>query len=158
MEEISAENLARLDKRYRATVFIILAQIIITIILIAAVWFIPADSQNSISTQTLRTLWAAIIFVAVGTFVLRRMFFRWDRLKDITLLKGVPGLLATLQTNAIILGLMAEIVSGIGFAVAVLSGERFEMLRTGIVALIVFLINFPRRAVWEKITAKLQEV
>ena len=158
MEEISSENLAELNKRYRSTVFIVLAQIAVTIALIAAVWFVPARTQSSISQQTSTTLWMAIIFVALGTFLLRRMFFRWDRLKDIVLLKGVPGLLATLQTNAIILAAMAEIVSVTGFMIAVLSGEKFEMLRAGLVALIVFLINFPRKAVWGKVAAKLQEV
>lgn len=158
MEEISSENLAELDKRYRAAVFVIAAQIAVTIVLIAAVWFIPVRTQSSISQQTLTTLWITTIFVALGTFLLRRMFFRWDRLKDIALLKGVAGLLATLQANAIILAAMAEIIAVTGFIIAVLSGERFEMLRAGTVALIVFLINFPRKSVWEKIAAKLQEV
>lgn len=158
MKEISPENFAELEKRYRLTAIIVSAQIALTIVLIAAAWFFVADSKTSVSQQTLTTLWIAIIFVAIGAFVLRRMFFRWDRLKNVTLLKGISGLLATLQNTAIILGCLAEAIAVIGFVIAFLSGEKFEMLRAGIAALIVFLINFPRKSVWGKIVAGMEKV
>jgi len=158
MEEISPENFAELEGRYRVTAIIVSAQILLTIVLIAAAWFFAADYEVSVSPQTLTTLWIAIIFVAIGAFVLRRMFFRWDRLKDVTLLKGVSGLLATLQFTAIILGCLAGTMAIIGFAIAVLSGEKLEMLRAGIASLIVFLINFPRKSVWGKIVAGMEKI
>jgi len=158
MEEISPENLAELEKRYRTAAFVVSAQIALTLGLMAAAWFVTPTSQISISQQSLMTLWVAVIFAAIGTFVLRRMFFRWDRLKDITLLKGVSGLLATLQTNAIVLGALAEAVAIIGFVITFLTGDKFEMLRAGIVALIVFLINFPRQSVWKKILEGMEKI
>lgn len=158
MEEVSPENLAGLERRYRITAFIVLAQIFLTIVLIVAAYFAAPLSGKSISQNSLTTLWVAIIFIAIGAFVLRRMFFRWDRLKDIALLKGISGLLATLQTNAIILGALAEAIAVAGFVIAVLGGEAFEMLRAGIVALIAFIINFPRKSVWEKIVAGMEKV
>ena len=63
-----------------------------------------------------------------------------------------------MQSNAIILSAFIEIIVIIGFVVAFLSGEKFEMLRAGLVALILYAINFPRKSVWEKIVAGLQEV
>ena len=158
MEEISPENLVELEKRYRTTALIIAAQIAFTIILIAAFWLLAPTAQYSISQQTLTTLWVAIIFLAIGAFVLRRTFFRWDRFKDITVLKGISGLLRTLQANAIILGVFAALLAIVGCIITFLTGETFEMLRAGIVALIVFLINFPRRSVWEKIVAGMEKV
>ena len=158
MNEISAENLADLEKKYRNTAIIIVAQISVLLILIASVWFLIPDSENAISQNTLFTLWAAIIFVALGTFILRRMFFRWNRLRDVTLLKGINGLLQTLQINAIILAAMAGTIAVIGLAITVLSGATIETFRAGLVSLILFTINFPRKSVWRKIAANLQEL
>jgi len=158
MEEISPENLSALESSYRVTAVTVSGQIIFTILLTIAVWLFAPTATNSISQRTLMTLWAAIIFLAVGAFVLRRMFFRWDRLKDITMLKGIDGLLRTLQNNAIILAVFATLLSVVGCAITVLSGETFESIRAEIVALIVFLINFPRKSVWSKIVTGMEKV
>jgi Flp pilus assembly protein TadB len=108
--------------------------------------------------RSLMTLWIAVVFIAVGTFVLRRMLNQWERLKNIKLSKGISGLLTTLQTNAIVLGAVAETIAVIGFLIAVLGGIKSDMFRAGAVALIVFLINFPRKSVWKKIVANLESV
>jgi len=158
MEGISSENHAALDSRYRQTVTLVAGQIVFTIILAAAVWMFAPKPVNSISQQTLRTLWVLIIFLALGAFFLRRMFFRWDKLKDVMLLRGIPGLLNKLHTNAVILSIFATLLAVVGCVITILNGENFEMLRALIVALIVFAINFPRRAVWEKIVAGMEKV
>ena len=158
MEGISPENLAELEKRHRAVIFIIAAQVLLAIILIVASLFIASGAENTVAPETLRTLWIVIVFIAVGTFALRRMFYRWDRLRDITLLKGISGLLRTLQSNAIILAVLAETIVVVGFVIAFLSGEKFDTLRAGIVALILLAINYPRKTVWSKIVANLQEI
>jgi len=158
MGEISPENLAALESRYRTTTIIIGTQIVLTIILTAAVWLLAPPVESSISQQTLTTLWMVIIFLAVGAFVLRRVFFRWDRLKDIITLKGVSGLLDTLQNNAIILAVFATLLPVVGCLIAVLSGSAFEIIRAEVAALIVFLINFPRKPVWAKIVAAMEKV
>lgn len=158
MEEISPENSAALESRYRTARIIISAQIALTMILIVSVWFFVPPANYQTSPQTLTTLRVLILFLAVGAFVLRRTFFRWERLKDITRLKGIAGLLKTLQKTAVILAFQAMLLAGIGCLITVLTGETFEMLRAGIVALIVFLINFPRRTVWKKIVAGMEKV
>jgi len=158
MNEISSENLSLLESRYRTTAIIILAQIVFTIILTVAVWLFAPTNFKSISQQTLTTLWVVIIFLAVGAFLLRRVFFRWDRFKDIVLLQGVSELLKTLQNNAIILAVFATLLPIVGGTITVLSGSTFEIIRAEIVALIVFLINFPRRSVWKKIVAATEKI
>jgi hypothetical protein len=50
------------------------------------------------------------------------MFFRWDRLKDVALLKCITGLRRTLQNNAIILAVFATLLTVVGCVAAVLSG------------------------------------
>ncbi len=158
MNEISPDNLNALERRYRTTTLIIAAQIVFTIILTAAVWLFAPPIVNSISDKTLMTLWMLIIFLAIGAFLLRRVFFRWERFKDIALLKGVSGLLATLQVNAIILAVFATLLPIVGGVITTLTGSTFEIIRAEIVALIVFAINFPRKSVWTKIVAATEKV
>jgi hypothetical protein len=86
------------------------------------------------------------------------MFFTWERLKNVGILKGVSGVLGTLQRNSIILSVFGLLVGIIGFLLALFSGSGFDMLRAGAIALVVFLINFPRKKVWKTIISNLEKV
>lgn len=151
-------NAQLLEKRYRISVIAVAVQILIMLVLTVIAWFVITYSNNDISEQANVALWATILLIAAGSFVLRRMLFSWERLKSVALLKGIPGLLDNLQANTILLGALGEVVAIMGFLVAVLSGNKFEMLRAGAISLIVFLMNFPRRAVWQKILASAENV
>lgn len=156
MEQPAENHRQELQKRYRITAIIVSAQILTMLILIALAWFVTLKSGFDFSASTITALWVAIVFIAVGTFVLRRILFSWEKLKNTTILKGISGLIAVLQTNAIILSALGELIAIIGFVIAVLSGNKLEMLRAGAVAMIIFLMNFPRRKVWEKIVVNLE--
>ncbi len=158
MNDISSENLNLLTKKYQSSSVILVAQIGFSIVLIVVGWFVSKNVENSISDESLTYLRVGVIFIAITTLVLRRMLFRWDRLKNITLLKGVSGLLNSLQVNAIILGSLAEAVAIIGFLIAVLGGVKTEMFTFGAVALVLFLINFPRKNIWLKIVENLEKI
>lgn len=158
MNEISSENLTELEKRYRTTFFIVLIQIFVVLLLVAASWLGIFRVQNNLSDQDFTTLWVAVLFIAIGTFILRRMFFSWERLKNITLLRGVSGLLRTLQRNSVILGFFAVTVAIVGFLISSFSGNTSDMFRAGVIALVVFLINFPRKKIWKTIVSNLEKV
>lgn len=158
MNQISEPNLKDLNARYRTTAIIVGVQIFSTILLIIIAWFLSSQTDNAVTEEAVSALWLTILFIAVGTFALRRFLFSWERLKNTALIKGVAKVISTLQINTIILCAFAEVIAVIGFLVATLSGNKFEMFRAGAVALIVFLINFPRKSVWEKVVANLEKV
>jgi len=159
MDEISpVNNFAELEKRYRTTAFIYTAQIATAVVLTIVGYFIAGRTENPIAANSLMPLWVLILFLAVGTFLFRRILYKWERLKDLTLLKGADGLFKALQMNSIVLGSFAEAIAVIGFLIAELGGARADLVRAGIVALIVFLINFPRISLWRKIAASLEKV
>ena len=157
MADVSAENQAQMEKRYQLTLFLVLAQILSTFVFLALAWFLTRNQEIFVE-RDLMTLWLVILFLAAVTFVLRRQLFGWERLKNKTLLKGVTGLISTLQINTVVLSLFGEIVLVIGFIIAVLNASIFDMLRASAIALIVFFFNFPRLAVWKKIVASLEKV
>lgn len=158
MNESSLESLSLLDKRYRTVGFIYGAQIATTVILIVVGYLTVKNADTAVDPNSIMILWAAVLFVAVGAFLLRRKLYRWERLKDLTLTKGISGLLAALQTNTIVLGALAEAIAAVGFVIALMNGNPADLLRAGAVSLIVFLVNFPRKAVWEKIVTNLAKV
>jgi hypothetical protein len=158
MEEISAANRAELEKRYKSTLFIVSAQIFTTIILIVIVWFLTRNREVAQTENPYMTLWLVILFISAGTFLLRRQLFGWEKLKNVTLLKDVSGLIKTLQINAIILNMFAETVAILGFIIALLNQNVFDMLRAAGIALIIFAFNFPRLSVWKKIVSNLEKV
>ena len=133
-------------------------QIVFSLALIPAAWFLAVSTENAITQQSLTALWVAILFIALATFVIRRMLFRWDRLKDIIFTQGDERAFGALQTNAMILGAMAEIIAIMGFLIAALGGVKWDMFRAGVVALVVFLINFPRRSIWEKVAGSMEKI
>ena len=152
----SSENLPELEKRYRTTVLIVLAQIFFVLILIAASFLLALRVETTLQDYT--TLWVGVLFIAVGSFILRRMFFTWERLKTVAILKGVSGVLGTLQRNSIILSVFGLLVGIFGYLISLFSGSGFDMLRAGAIALVVFLINFPRKKVWKTIVSNLEKV
>lgn len=151
------QNQAALDRRFRITLIIFAAQILSTIFLVV-VTFVAApriDAGQDAPDST--NLWIGLMFIAVGSFIIRRMLMSWERIRNISLLKGIDGMLVSLQRTTIILGALGEIVAVIGFVIAALSGDPFDMFRAGLIALIVFGINFPRKNVWRRIVASLEQ-
>ncbi len=157
MENFNGENSAKLENNYRASLLIVLFQIVFTIILIVISWIIVQNYDGGVSARIVLPLWILIIFIAAGSLILRGILFRPTRLKDVFVKSGVEGLFRTLKTNTIFLGSIAEIISVVGFVIAVMSGLKYEMFRAGAVAFMLFLINFPRKSAWKKISVQIQK-
>ncbi len=158
MSEISPENLAEIEKRYRAAAIIGVAQIAFTVALAAVAWFVVQRTEVVATNESVTTLWVLIAFIAIGSLLLRRLFNGWERLRNAALLGGVSGLLKKLQTNSLILGMFAEAIAVIGFVITIFSGSSFDMFRAAAIALVVFFVAFPRKNVWKTIVANLQGI
>jgi hypothetical protein len=158
MSEISSENLGLLERRFRTTVYVVLAQIFVVLILsVAALGIRPGPDQMA-EDADYSTFWIALLFLAVGSFLLRRVLFNWERLKNTAILQGVDGVLRTLQRNSLMLGALGLLIAGLGFFIALRSGSGFDMVRAGLVSLIVLIANFPRKGLWRAVVSHLQNV
>jgi divalent metal cation (Fe/Co/Zn/Cd) transporter len=145
-----------LDRRYRTAISFEVAVLLIVLGLTAASWFgliSPAGADVDLTA-----VWVLILFVAAGSFVFRRALTRWDRLRDRKLLRGNSGVLKALQWNTVALSLLALFIAFAGLAAVLFGGDRVDMLRAAVVAMIVLAINFPRRTIWRRIIIALDEV
>lgn len=145
-----------LEKIYQTTSKIVLIQIFFTIVLILVAWFWAAGIDNSVAPQAITGLWFSIIFLVIASFFLRRVLFSWGNFKKAYEQFGIEGVLKNLQKSTVLLCLLGQIVAIIGFLIATLSVNKFEMLRAGIVALVIFLFNFPRKGIWERVVVNFE--
>lgn len=156
MTEAAAAAITDFEKRFRTALLVVMAQIFISLVLLAAAFFISGISDASATAQGIFALWAAIFIVAVSTLLLRRVLFSPRKLRKTFLEKGSDGLLLDLQMKTILLGSLAEIIAVVGFLIATL-GDKWDMFRAGVVALVVFWAIFPRRARWQETLANLDD-
>jgi hypothetical protein len=148
---VSETTNIELERRYRATAMIVSGQILLTIGLAAAAWLLAGQVGTIVPAAWQNGLWIAGLSVAIGAFLLRRVLFAPAALRDAATLRGASGLLASLQAKTIILAALAEAVAVIGFVITLSTGDIFDMLRASAVALIVFMISFPRKNAWRRV-------
>jgi hypothetical protein len=102
-------------------------------------------------------LWIAILIFGLGSFVLRRTRFQTMRLQDIAALRGVSGLLASLQGTTIQVAFIGGAIALMGFVVMIMTGNKYDMLRAGGVATIVLLYAYPQRSAWQRLVRAIEQ-
>ena len=100
-------------------------------------------------------LWIAILVFGLGAFVLRRTKFAAMRLKDIAALKGMSGLLKTLQDTTVQVACIGGAIGLMGFMLVILSGDWTFTLRAIGVSVIVLIYGYPFRSAWERVARQL---
>ena len=81
---------------------------------------------------------------------LRRTQLRALRLEVVTGLRGIDGLLKHLVNITIISAALAEIIGVLAIVVAFFGGTAWDVVRLGIVGLVVTLYSYPRREAWQR--------
>lgn len=148
----------RVDERYSRSLIIYSSMAASALGIAAIGWIVIPAVQIPASAPAVMPIWVLVFFLAIAAIIARRSLVRWERLQDITLLRGVDGLLATLQTNSIILAALGEMIIIAGVVSAYLSFDRGDLLRSTIIAAVVFVLNFPRRSTWDTIISSLSKV
>lgn len=94
--------------------------------------------------------YAAAALLAIGSIVIRRAQLHSARLEIAAARHGVEGLIKHLLNVTIIAAAIAEIIGVLALAVVFFGGDQNDVIRLGIVALIVSLYNYPRRSAWQR--------
>jgi predicted lysophospholipase L1 biosynthesis ABC-type transport system permease subunit len=146
-----------LKRRHRAAVTVVAGFIVLTLVL-SAVAFVGKDFIYRSGDPTLiGALWIAIVLFAVGSLALRRTKFAAMRLQDIAALRGISGLLKTLQATTVQVACLGGAVALMGFIITMLTGDPKDMLRAAGVALIVLLYCYPRRNAWQRVVRGIEQ-
>jgi len=146
-----------LTRRHRTAAMVVGALLGLTIALIA-IGFVSSESLHRPGDPSLAmALWIAILIFGLGSFVLRRTRFQTMRLRDIASLRGMSGLLAALQGTTIQVAFIGGAIALMGFMVMIMTGNKYDMLRAGGVAIIVLLYAYPQRSAWQRLVQSIEQ-
>jgi hypothetical protein len=146
-----------LRSRYRTAAMVTNAMLVLTFALIG-ISFAARNFLSRPGDPTLvKLLWVMILLFGLGAFPLRRARFNAMRLQDIAALRGLFGLLATLQGTTIQLAFIGGAIALMGFILAMLTAEPWDMLRAGGVALVVLVYCYPRKSAWQRVVQGIEE-
>ena len=152
----SSESLQNeLVRRHRAATFVVVGFLILDVVLLTIAFaageriFRPGDRSLAMG------LWIAVLVFGLGAFVIRRTKFASMRLKDVAALRGVSGLLKTLQDTTIQIACIGGAIALMGFMITIRTGDWTDMLRAVGVSVIVLFYGFPFRRAWERVVREL---
>jgi O-antigen/teichoic acid export membrane protein len=95
-----------------------------------------------------------ILIFGLGSVALRRTRFAAMRLQDITALKGVSELLATLEKTTLQVAFLGSGIAVFGFIATLMTGNDFYAYGAGLVGVVVLLYCYPTRTSWEQALQK----
>jgi len=151
MAEKTSDELTR---RHRAAAGLVSALITLTLVLVALAYadVRPRTLPAGLLNPTLYgALWIAIAGLGLGAIALRRMRFGALRLQTIAEAKGASALLATLQKTTVLVALFGLAIALVGYLLFVRSGDPWDMLKAGVIAVAILLYTYPRRSAWLKV-------
>jgi hypothetical protein len=146
-----------LTRRHRAASMVVIGVLLMTLVLLA-IAFVAGESIHRPGDPTLAfALWIAIMVFGIGAFVFRRTKFAAMRLQDVAALRGISGLLATLQGTTVQVAFIGGAIALMGFIVTILTGNFGDMLRAAGVAAIVLIYCYPLRSAWKRVVHGIEQ-
>ena len=156
MAEPSESIQAELVRRHRTAVMVIGAFLGLTVALVGIAFFQAEALYRPNDPSLAMALWITILIFGIGSFVLRRTRFQPARLQDIAALRGLSGLLATLQGTTIQIAFIGGAITLMGFLAMIISpaenpaSNKYHMLRAAAIAAIVLISAYPSRSAWQR--------
>jgi hypothetical protein len=144
-----------LVRRHRTAILVVAGFLILDVALVAIAFFAADRIFRPGDPSIVMGLWIAVLVAGLGAFVIRRTKFAAMRLQDVAAVKGVSGLLKTLQGTTIQIACIGGAIALMGFVIAILLGDWTNMLRAGGVSAIVLVYCFPFRSAWERVVMQL---
>ena len=144
-------------RRHAAAARVVSLMFMLTLALAALALFLAPRMRLEVNAVTANTLLFIILFLALGAIAFRRTRFNSMRLQDVAALRGVGGLLDTLQRTTVLVALIGGIIAVLGFIFALLTRDGTNMLYPGVIAAAVLLYAYPRRAAWAAVVRALAD-
>jgi hypothetical protein len=146
-----------LTRRHRRAAMTVAGMLALTFALMAVAVMAGERIRRPGDPALAMALWIAIAVFGIGSFVFRRTRFAAMRLQDVAALHGITGLLATLYGTTVQVAYIGGLIALMGFIVTILTGNSWDMLRAGGVAVIVLLYSYPVRSAWKRVVHGIEQ-
>jgi hypothetical protein len=144
-----------LMRRHRSAALVVAGFLVLDVALVAIAFFAADRVFRPGDPSLVMGLWIAVLVFGLGAFVIRRTKFAAMRLQDVAAVKGVSGLLKTLQDTTIRVACIGGAIALMGFVITILTRDWTNMLRAAGVSAIVLIYCFPFRSAWERVVTQL---
>lgn len=142
---------SRVRAAYRSASRIMFAMIMSIVAEVMIGLFIAGSPEAGfVEARSLYPFYVGAVFMAFGSIAYRRAQMRRLRLEAVAGLRGVEGLIKHLFRVTIVSAAMAEVIGILAILVAVSGGEQMDVIRFGVVALVVGLFTYPRLRAWQQ--------
>jgi len=152
---MTPEVQAELDRRHRSATMVVLLFFGLNVLLLVIAYFAAERIFRPADPKIAMGVWIAILVCGLGVFALRRTRFAAMRLQDIAAVKGISGLLRTLQGTTIQVASVAGAIALMGFIITIITADWTNMLRAAGVSVIVLIYCFPFKSAWERTVRQL---
>lgn len=146
-----AEVRDQIRRRHKAAARVVNSMLLFSALLVAFGFFAAERLHAPGDPSVIMGLWIAILLFGLGAFVFRRTKLAAMRLQDIAALRGLDGLLGALYSTTVQIAFIGATVVVMALVATILTGNKFDMIRGGGVALIVLLYGYPIRSLWERV-------
>jgi hypothetical protein len=149
MAEIDEGELARRHRAAsRVVQGLITASLLLVVLAYAGVRLPLRDALFSPSMYG--AIWIVILCFGLGAIALRRARSAAMRLQDVADLGGPGALWASLQKTTLLIAALGGAIALLGYVVASVWREPWDMLKACVIALAVLLYAYPRREAWRR--------
>jgi hypothetical protein len=150
-EEANAASLetqvAAAHNRARMLVLAILLSIVVCV---AIGLFLVLTRSRAVSSQLPYSLYFASVMLAFASIFLRRTQMRPLRLEVVAGLRGIEGLLKHFFLITVVGLALADAIGVLALVAGIQGGDQSDVVRLGIVALVVAVFAYPRRQAWQR--------
>jgi len=148
---LSADVQAELIRRHKSTATTVLS-LLVAVVLLSVLAFVSQKFLRQRDSLSLDMAFRIIVpILGLGAIPLRRTRLAKMRLQDIAAIRGISGLLATLQKTALLMAMIGIAVALIGFASTLITGQVWYMYTAAVVAAAILLFyGYPLRPSWEQ--------
>ena len=144
-------RVAEAHNKAKVIVLVFAASIIVYTVI--GLVLIKAKQPRILSSQVPIPFYVAALFLALGSIAVRRTQMRRLRLEVVAGLRGINGLINHFLKVTIVSAVLAEIIGMLAFVVVFFGGDQNDVIRLGIVGLVVALFAYPRRSAWQQAVA-----
>jgi hypothetical protein len=144
-------RVAEAHRRASLILMVIAASIVLYIAI--ALYVISLRQPRGLTQQTFLGFYAAAAFLAFGSIFYRRAQMRRIRLEVVAGLRGINGLVKHFFQVTVVTLAMADVIGLLALLVSFFGGDHNDIVRLGVVAIVIALFAYPRRQSWQQAVA-----
>jgi len=146
-----------LSRRYKSTATVVKGLITLTLALVAIIVLLGRSVVQKDNATFDNTWRITVVILGFCAIALRRTRFASMRLQDIAALRGISGLLATLQKTTVQVAILGGAITIVGVVVSILTGYVSYTLLSAVITLAVLIYCYPRKSAWQRVVQGIEQ-